>query len=177
MLLSIELREIPSRSSSICCFCRQGPCHCLQLPGSNVLDRTSLLPCPSLGHFTFPVENYWGGPQRSTRLTLHPHHWTVHSLHSFHGNSRLSAPRRQENTTVTTDHSYWSPWHSEGGGPKEQHKGDDEQEHLYRPLSRPCAHCVLWRCYALGGPGLTFALQRPLPLCGRHSSDTGHIAI
>lgn len=36
---------------------------------------------------------------------------------------------------MTTDHSYWSPRCSEGGGPKEQDEGDDRQGHLCGLLS------------------------------------------
>ena len=72
----------------------------------------------------------------------------------------------------------WSPRHSEGGGPKEKDKGDDGQGRLCRLLSGEIqtafqtlplhsAGCsggaTLWGCHALGGSGLTFALQTPLP--------------
>lgn len=36
---------------------------------------------------------------------------------------------------MTTDHSYWSPRYSEGGGPEEQDEGDDGQGRLCGLLS------------------------------------------
>ena len=107
-----------------------------------------------------------GRPGRSPRLMPHPHDWMVRSSHSFHGNSCLHASGRQEDTAVTTDHSYGHPG-TRGGGPKEQDEGDDgpgrlcgllsgEIQTAFQTLPLHSAECsggaTLRGCHALGVP-------------------------
>lgn len=98
---------------------------------------------------------------------------------------------------MTTDHSYGHPGTQGVGDPRSKTREMTGQDvsagfsrEKSRPLSRPfpCTQlralgvprsggAMLWGCHTLGGSGLTFTLQTPLPLCGRHSSNPGHMAV
>ena len=106
---------------------------------------------PSSGHGHLSSGEPPGHPQRSPRLTPHPHDWMVRSSHSFHGNSCLHAPGRQEDTRVTMDHSYGHPGTQRVGDPRRKTRemmGKDVSAGFSREKSRP------FPCTQLGALGV-----------------------